>query len=201
MDEIRRLSSAAAEIDEAVAKTKGLENYDDTGVKASLSVLESSVGYTRKNLLKNTAVSSAMNGVTFTVNADGSVLTSGTASSDTIFVLKEWAGFPHEMKNRELLVTGCSQGGSASGYRLVVQSKVSYGTSYSGLGADTGNGFVFSTSADFVRISVRIGANVNVNGLTFYPMLRYADITDDTYEPYKPSIDERIAALEAAINN
>ncbi len=201
MDEIRRLSSAAAEIDEAVAKTKGLENYDDTGVKASLSVLESSVGYTRKNLLKNTAVSSAMNGVTFTVNADGSVLTSGTASSDTIFVLKEWVGFPHEMKNRELLVTGCPQGGSASGYRLVVHSKVSSGTSYSGLGADTGNGFVFGTSADFVRISVRIGANVNVNGLTFYPMLRYADITDDTYEPYKPSIDERIAALEAAINN
>ena len=30
-------------------------------------------------------------------------------------------------------------------------------------------------------------------------MIRDADITDDTYEPYKPSVEERLAALEAAV--
>ena len=30
-------------------------------------------------------------------------------------------------------------------------------------------------------------------------MIRYADIIDDTYEPYRPSVQEQIAALEARI--
>ena len=34
---------------------------------------------------------------------------------------------------------------------------------------------------------------------TFYPMLRYADISDDTYEPYKPSLQEQVTALTARI--
>jgi len=44
-----------------------------------------------------------------------------------------------------------------------------------------------------------IHAEVTLENLTFKPILRYAEITDDTYEPYKPSVEERLAALEAAI--
>lgn len=34
---------------------------------------------------------------------------------------------------------------------------------------------------------------------TFYPMIRYADITDDTYEPYQPSLQEQVTALTERI--
>lgn len=45
-------------------------------------------------------------------------------------------------------------------------------------------------------IYIRIGNGTDVDGLIFRPMLRYAEITDDTYEPYKPSVEERLAVLE-----
>ena len=39
----------------------------------------------------------------------------------------------------------------------------------------------------------------DLNGVILKPMVRYAGIADDTYEPYKPSIEERLIALEMAI--
>ena len=42
-----------------------------------------------KNLLNNTAKSKTENGVTFTVNADGSVTVNGTATDQAILVLNE----------------------------------------------------------------------------------------------------------------
>ena len=39
----------------------------------------------------------------------------------------------------------------------------------------------------------------SLNGITFYPMIRYADIADSTYEPYQPSLQKQIEALEARI--
>ncbi|MDE6789189.1 MAG: hypothetical protein K2J47_07720, partial [Ruminococcus sp.] len=36
-------------------------------------------------------------------------------------------------------------------------------------------------------------------GITIYPMIRSAEITDDTYEPYRPSVAEYIANLEERI--
>ena len=47
--------------------------------------------------------------------------------------------------------------------------------------------------------TISVAPGKQVENLTFYPMLRYAEITDDTYEPYKPSVEERLAALEAAV--
>ncbi len=52
-------------------------------------------------------------------------------------------------------------------------------------------------TANSTRLIITAGAVFNNE--TIYPMLRCADITDDTYEPYKPSVEERLAALEAAI--
>ena len=45
-------------------------------------------------------------------------------------------------------------------------------------------------------IYIRIGDGTDGGGRIFAPMLRYAEITDDTYEPYKPSVEERLAVLE-----
>ena len=52
-------------------------------VKSEFAKVKSTLGFTKKNLLKNTAVTQASNGVTFTVNADKSITIKGTATTTT----------------------------------------------------------------------------------------------------------------------
>ena len=59
--------------------------------------------------------------------------------------------------------------------------------------------FSFNNIMDKIRVVIAGNAGTVFENVTFYPMLRYSEITDDTYEPYKPSVEERLAALEAAI--
>ena len=46
---------------------------------------------------------------------------------------------------------------------------------------------------------MRIYEGVNVDGITIYPMIRPSDIKNSDFEPYKPSITDYIAELEARI--
>ncbi len=190
-----RQLSANDYTDEDKAKLAGLANYDDTEVKAEIAAVSSqtainhsTLGYQRKNLLKNTAVSQTKNGVTFTVNEDGSVKVNGTATENTIFSLQDTnlsVGVRYKL-------SGCPMGGSQSTFKL-------YGldTKYwSGEGTDYGSGDTFTNRNSAVQYRIIIYKGYTANNLTFYPMLRYAEITDDTYEPYKPSVEERLAALE-----
>ncbi len=175
----------------------GSEAYEKLSECRESAMLNlSTLGCTAKNLLKNTAASQTKNGVTFTVNADGSVTANGTAAAKTDFVL--FIGAPAEsMYNAVLKVSGCPQNGSAETYRTFVQDMTS---GYFTLAIDNGNGanLTLSRSVLKFRCIITIYEGYTAENLTFYPMIRFADITDDTYEPYKPSIDERLAALESA---
>lgn len=176
---------------EAKEKLSGLENYDDAVIKSEAALSRSTLGYQRKNLLKNTAVSQTKNGVTFTVNEDGSVTANGTATSNAIFTLSEIA----LTVGKKYTLSGCPEGGSSAAFKL-------YGldtTNWAGEGSDYGNGDTFTNRRSPAQYRIAIYAGYTADNLTFYPMLRYAEITDDTYEPYKPSVEERLAALEAAI--
>lgn len=46
-------------------------------------------------------------------------------------------------------------------------------------------------------VSITIGKKVEQ--IIFYPMLRCIEIIDDTYEPYKSSVEEYIADLETRV--
>lgn len=182
-------------------KLSGLENYDDTVIKSEAALNRSTLGYQRKNLLKNTAVSKTQNGVTFTVNEDSSVTASGTAEAAFTFAIYQWDVLPDFLKNTNLTLSGCAEGGRPDGYRLSVHSKSSSSSSWTGIGADTGNGMTFSFNniMDKIRVVIAGNAGTVFENVTFYPMLRYAEISDNTYESYKPSVEERLAALEAAV--
>lgn len=172
-------------------KLFGLENYDDAGIKSEAALNRSTLGYQRKNLLKNTAVSQTKNGVTFTVNEDGSVTANGTATSNAIFTLSEIS----LTVGKKYTLSGCPEGGSSTTFKL-------YGldtTNWAGEGNDYGNGDTFTNRRSPAQYRIAIYAGYTADNLTFYPMLRYAEISDDTYESYKPSVEERLAALEAAI--
>lgn len=134
---------------------------------------------TGKNLLQITATSQTINGVTFTVNSDGSVTCNGTATANTIFRTVHAPDFPD---NEDMLFTGCPVGGSLSTYQL------QYSNNRDKAFQDMGNGIViqkmdYSTYPN-TYVQIRIMEGYTCNNLTFYPMIRLATIEDDTYEPY-----------------
>ena len=182
-------------IDEILAdqKTETTVNSDLLAQLSEKSTLSrSTLGYQRKNLLKRTDTSETKNGVTFTVNEDGSVTANGTATDGTA---SHYIGVKITVPAGEYIMSGCPADGSTDTYRMSC-----YNTSWSNAIHDYGGGIKISFTDDTVRMfTISVAPGKQVENLTFYPMLRYAEITDDTYEPYKPSVEERLAALEAAI--
>lgn len=59
----------------------------------------------------------------------------------------------------------------------------------------------FITDIDTTFITIRFNVKNSGDSITYSNiMLRYADITDDTYEPYQQSLQEQIKALEERIS-
>lgn len=131
-----------------------------------------------KNLLENTAVTNTINGITFTVNEDGSVTANGTATDTADFYVNgDW----HNENN----ILPISQGHVISSgtktdlirqYIIRKQSVVSLNT--------IGNNIEFLIDGGIDAVMYRVTKETTLNNLTFYPMIRLASITDDTYEPY-----------------
>ena len=172
----------------AKSKLDNLSNYDDADVKVDIAntaeqtaLNRDTLGYQRKNLLKNTAKSRTAFGVSFTVNDDGSVTATGTAIDNIVFKLGDIS--PNGEKN--YIISGCPAGGTYLTYQLCCRNADGgiQGT------YEYGNGAEFTISEDF-GVYIRIGTGTAVENLTFYPMIRDAAVADNTYEPYKHSVIE-----------
>lgn len=139
-----------------------------------------------KNFLENNAVTTTENGGTFTVNNDGTVTVNGTFTASTTFTI---AATSDEIRKRllgkEVILSGCPSGGSDSTYRLQCHN-------YNGENSqarDRGNGvtFTFANEDSGFNFTILIQSGTTVSNLVFKPMVRMADIEDDTYEPYTSS--------------
>ena len=141
-----------------------------------------------KNLLKpRYAVGThTINGLNFTVNADGSVTLNGTPTAPTALNFER-----HDMVENVVL-TGCPSGGNTRTYRITAdcyKNNVFSSTTF-----DLGDGVEIKTSqADYVIFNIYANVGTVFNNLVFYPMLRLARDTDAAYESYKP-----IQAVETA---
>lgn len=118
---------------------------------------------TGKNLIAPLGSTTTINGVTFTVNSDGTISTSGTASAYITFYVSSRipfkAGIAYEL-------SGCPSGGSSTSYRMSLAGAHAF---------DYGSGGIFIPECDInsdVRIQVNNGTNMD--GLVFKPMIRYA---------------------------
>lgn len=182
--------------DEEREKLAVLENYNDSEVKSQTALNRSTLGYQRKNLLKNAAVSQTIRGMTFTVNKDGSVTANGTATATADISISTKL----TILNGDYTLTCCPAGGSADSYRAIARIYDSEDNPLTATLIDTGEGLTVTGFDDsYINVIIRISSGVTAENLTFRPMLRCAEITDGTYEPYKPSVEERLAALEAVI--
>lgn len=119
------------------------------------------------NLCPNENTTQIIDGVTFTVNSDGSVTANGTCGS---------TGADFDVPNRNTYnlgigtykLVGCPSGGSTSSY--MIGGKIN-GSWVFDSSIDTGNGAVINVTSAINAIVIRIKPNTVCNNLLFKPMI------------------------------
>jgi hypothetical protein len=128
-----------------------------------------------KNMLPNNATTRTINGITFTVNSDGSIGTSGT-STDGIgnFII----GQITPQQSGKYILSGCSGGTDNTYFFNFDDGTTTYRQYNDEIQLDLVGGTTYS-----LRLWIAT-SGVDMSNKTFYPMVRPASIADDTYVPY-----------------
>lgn len=192
------LPADGGEAEKAVCDSTGADIAESfANVRSNIAVNKSTLGYQRKNILDETGYLSSITSVTRgTKSISGNQITL-TATADNCFTN------PHTS--------------SDGGYRIPVEPDTDYilswesDNTYAGLVYVFMNGntsnyknannkvskyIKFTTNSDTTFITIRLAVATSGNSITYSNiMLRYADILDDTYEPYQPSLKEELESL------
>ena len=117
-----------------------------------------------KNLINNIATTQTINGITYTVNDDGSVLVNGTATALTILNI---IGNNTYITRGIYTLSGCPSGGSNNTYRLDINDGAR--TEW----RDYGNSSAFALTSDTLirNVRIRIAKGATIDNLLFKPML------------------------------
>lgn len=151
---------------------------------SDIALNSQTLGYTKKNLLKNECASgNTYNGVNIVRNDDNSITLNGTCT----------ASFSHILSNTLYLPNGkykVTDGRSTDSFIFL--------TNVNGSSSWIRSGVTFEvTSNDIMRCALYIPAGTTLNNITVYPMILSADITDDTYEPYAEDVNTRLKKISA----
>ena len=167
------------------------ETLDD--LKCSVAINRSSIGLQKKNLLKpvsGSQINKTEQGVTGHLNDDGSVSFSGVLTAVAWFGL---SSYHNTLPPGKYILTGCLSGGGNTTHSTYVRNRANNAT----LATDYGTGAAFTltqtTNIDFV-IKLTEKREYGENDI-FYPMIRSAEIADDSYEQYKSALQEQIDVL------
>lgn len=139
-----------------------------------------------KNLLKITASSQTIKGVTFTVNDDQTVTVNGTndgTGASTFVIVPNAQAIT--IPDGNYILSGCPTGGGESApfdlrWYMYSPGKSAY---------DSGNGASIEKSGNGTgsNIAIVVKTGQTAHNITFKPMIRRAEITDSTYVPYAPT--------------
>lgn len=181
------------QIDALDTYTKKLENQVPTGTAngSSIQLTDSAEGlaienvvvggateqaqYEGYNLLPNTATTQTVNGVTFTIKEDKSIVANGTATATTLFPI----GSMTFLANTTYKVSGCPSGGTDSTYRIDYRTSTE-SVSFTDYGS---GGTVTKTEDTALTAKIRVNSGAVLNNVTFKPMVIKGS-TEKTYEPY-----------------
>lgn len=150
------------------------------------------------NMLPNTATTQTINGVTFTVNSDGTVTANGTATANAVlkisdrFTLADYIGRKYvDAKKNEA---------SSSTYSLIITYRDGSGAYVNETYVPT-EGFILSTisNATLVEFGVFVKSGQSVSNLTFKPMITVASYNGD-YVPYAKSNKELTEKIDIVGN-
>lgn len=168
---------------------------DTFSKKVSEKLLRDTVGYTGKNLLNIAKrTSSTINGLTFTINSDGTVTVNGTATANTYFRC-----FEEQMAVGSYTWTGSPANGGASTYGTFCRRSTTSAAEY---GNDYGSGVTFTLSESaIIHYYIFIVNGYTASNLVFKPMIRYAENKDATFEKYHTNVEEaKISWVDATKN-
>ena len=136
-----------------------------------------------KNMLETTATTSTVAGITYTPQSDGSIKYSGTASGASEYVINDHV--PLKVSMGTVILSGL-----ANTDNLLWNSFYLYDENGTNIGSVTVTGKADKTidlsnytGLSYGRIAVKRNANIQCSG-TIYPMIRYASVSDSTWEPY-----------------
>ncbi len=124
-----------------------------------------------KNLLPNSAVTKTESGITFTVNSDGSVTANGTATTGISFVLES----AFLLRKGDYILT---DGVKNQSYYATIKN----GGTVIARGRDDG-AFTLTDDATLMG-EIWISSGAVLSNVTFYPMVRLAEVKDTTYTPH-----------------
>ena len=142
--------------------------------------------HTYKNLLRNTANTTTVNGVTFTVNSDGSVTVNGTATANAGLLIN--IVDTAKLVNSEFMYTGTPSAGSDTTYYTELKYLKKTLSNQSAIyHKEYGNGItLYRPNADYIslNISIKIMEGYTADNLIFRPMIQLRSISDTSYVPY-----------------
>lgn len=160
------------------------------------TLIKQTLGYSKKNLIPYPYYDSTKetNGITWTNNNDGSVTANGTATDDSYYFLYNRSDIM--LPTGKYFITSNVDDSSKLFFTYALLTNKTDGTgvkdafrSYDVLPFEI-------TESDIENYNILIGISVlkgaTVTNLTFKPMIRRAEILDDTWEPYKLSVAEMI---------
>ena len=168
-----------------------------------------------KNLIPyppyNDGNSKTNNGITFTVNSDGTVTANGTATAAATYncIIRLPSGIHKKFPNGRYHASGCPSGGLGNTYRMFFNHTVN--GAISDYLEDRGNGGTFTVNGDdfyddgaLIGVQIYISSGYTANNLVFKPMITLADVEDSDYEHYEPyqhtdvTTDITLRAIEVA---
>lgn len=155
-----------------------------------------------KNLLPNKGTSTTADGITWTVNADGTVQANGTKDNNNNgFKTLDRGGDNYRLPSGRYVLSG----NASSACTLMLQATRNGQLVQLGqvMGSDT-EAVVDILSTDVLQCVLFVNPEQTVNNVIFYPMLRLATDTDPTYEPYAMTnreLTEKVQGIiDAALN-
>lgn len=138
------------------------------------------------------------NGITFTVNADGSYVANGTATNSAFLEFFRDYNTILEKDKKYIASSGqTANGGTQVYYRESYQSG-----DWVLLAATVTEEVEFTVpnNANIILIRGYIGSGNTVSNKTYYPMIRLASDPDNTYVPYAMTNKELTDAVQGIIN-
>lgn len=137
--------------------------------------------HAQTNLFTITGTTTTDDGVTFTINDDGTVKANGESTAPTGASSVTLGVFYGEV-GKTYIINGCPSGGSTDGYTLGIRDL--NGTNP--IQHETGDGIEFTvTSTSGYRVGCYVRGGTTVNNIVYKPMIRDARIASDEFvQPY-----------------
>lgn len=135
------------------------------------------------------------NGITYTINNDGTIIANGTSSGISQCFLQS-SSVPLAIdSNKYYYFTGCPRGGSSETYFMDILPYRSISSSNISSFRDVGQGIrstIFADPVNYFTIKIVIRTGVTVDNLVFRPMLVEDSGVSHVFEPYFEPIIKNI---------